>query len=236
MSQFKNYANRSVKFATRIPGFMTLHSVTDQVQLVKSSIHSLIILCSQRLSHPSVWNYFHVTDRQLNEEYQQLFPFIENIRHDVEKIHMYIASLKLDEKEFALLLSLLIISTSNIYLTDFLLIDATQTELTCALCDYMDCKRGQKSRDFYTVMFLLPTLRKLNTIIQEQIKDQIPQNIDYPAFFSRVYLNEQETVGKSRQTIAANEFLCFRTFTADRRVSSTNDPHPTSSGHSNAEQ
>ncbi|UJR30567.1 hypothetical protein I4U23_018096 [Adineta vaga] len=206
MNQFKNYANHSVKFATRIPGFMNLQNVTDQVQLVKSSIHSLIILCSQRSIHSSSWNYFNITDINLHDECQQLFPFIENIRSDVEKIHLYISSLKLDDKEFSLVLSLLIISTSNIYLSDFLLIDSTQTELTCALCDYMDCKRGRKSQDFYTVMFLLPTLRKLNTIIQEQIKNQIPKNMTYPAFFSRVYLNEQDTIG-SLMNNQSNSFI-----------------------------
>jgi len=194
MNQFKNYANRSVKFATRIPGFMNLQNVTDQIQLVKSSIHSLIILCLQRLNNTFIWNYFNVIDQNLNEEFQKLFPFIENIRHDVEKIQISINSLKLDEKEFSLLLSLLLISTSNIRLNDFLLIDSTQTELTCALCDYMDCKRGEKSRDFYTLMFILPSLRKLNIIIQEQIRNEIPNNIEFPAFFSRVYLNEQDIV------------------------------------------
>ena len=143
----------------------------------------------------SSWNYFNVTETELHDAFQNFFPFIENIRFDVEKVHMCISALKLDEKEFTLFLTLLIISTSNIYLSEFLLIDSTQTELTCALCDYMDRKRGQKNRDFYTLMFLLPTLRKLNTIIQEQIKNQIPKNITYPAFFSRVYLNEADTVG-----------------------------------------
>jgi hypothetical protein len=194
MNQFKNYANRSVKFATRIPGFMNLQSVNDQIQLVKSSIHSLIILCLQGLNNTFLWNYFHCIDQKLNEEFQKLFPFIEYIRSDVEKIQIYLTSLKLDEKEFSLLLSLLIISTSNIRLNDFLLIDSTQTELTCALCDYMDCKRGRKSRDFYTLMFLLPSLRKLNAVIQEQIRIEIPQNMEFPAFFSRVYLNEQDIV------------------------------------------
>jgi hypothetical protein len=194
MNQFKNYANRSVKFATRIPGFMNLQNVTDQIQLVKSSIHCLIILCLQRLNNSFIWNYFNVLDQNLNDEFQKLFPFIENIRSDVEKIQIYISSLKLDEKEFSLLLSLLIISTSNIRLNDFLLIDSTQTELTCALCDYMDCKRGRNSRVFYTLMFLLPSLRKLNIIIQEQIRNEIPNHMEFPAFFSRVYLNEQDIV------------------------------------------
>jgi hypothetical protein len=194
MNQFKNYANRSVKFATRIPGFINLQNVTDQIQLVKSSIHCLIILCLQHLNNSFIWNYFNVIDQKLNEEFQKLFPFIETIRSDVEKIQISISSLKLDEKEFSLLLSLLIISTSNIHLNDFLLIDSTQTELTCALCDYMDCKRGQKSRDFYTLMFILPSLRKLNIIIQEKIRNEIPNNMEFPAFFSRVYLNEQDIV------------------------------------------
>lgn len=195
MNQFKNYANRSVKFATRIPGFMNLQNVTDQIQLVKSSIHSLIILCLQHLNiNPSQWNYFNVLDQRYHEEFQKFFPFIETIRSDVEKIQNYLCNLKLDEKEFALFLSLLIISTSNIHLNDFLLIDSTQSELTCALCDYMDCKRGRKSRDFYTLMFLLPSLRKLNLTIQEQIRNEIPRNTEFPAFFSRVYLNEQDFV------------------------------------------
>jgi len=191
MNQFKNYANRSVKFATRIPGFMNLQNVTDQIQLVKSSIHSLIILCLQRSNNSSNWNYFNVHDANLYEDFRKYFPFIEQIRSDIEKIQYYLFLLKLDEKEFALLLSLLILSTSNNQLNDFLIIDSTQTEITCALCDYMDCKRGEKSRDFYTLMFLLPTLRKLNLIIQEQIRNEIPNNIELPAFFSRVYLNER---------------------------------------------
>ncbi|CAF0790510.1 unnamed protein product [Rotaria sp. Silwood1] len=192
MNQFKNYANRSVKFATRIPGFMNFHNVNDQIQLIKSSIHSIIILCLQRLNNSFMWNYFNVIDQKLHEQFQQIFPFIEHIRSDGEKIQAYIYSLKLDEKEFSLLLSLLIISTSNIHLNDFLLIDSTQTELTCALCDYMDSKRGSKSRDFYTLMFLLPSLRKLNAIIQDHIRNEVPKNIEFPAFFSRVYLNEQD--------------------------------------------
>lgn len=191
MNQFKNYANRSVKFATRIPGFMNLQNVTDQIQLVKSSIHSLIILCLQRLNNSLNWNYFHVQDQSLYEDFRKYFPFIEHIRPDIEKIQYYLFLLKLDEKEFALLLSLLILSTSNNQLNDFLIIDSTQTDITCALCDYMDCKRGEKSRDFYTLMFLLPILRKLNLIIQEQIRNEIPNNIELPAFFSRVYLNER---------------------------------------------
>jgi hypothetical protein len=194
MNQFKNYANRSVKFATRIPGFMNLQNVTDQIQLVKSSIHSLIILCLQRLNNSFIWNYFNVLDKNLNKELEKIFPFIENIRNDVDKIQILISSLKLDEKEFSLLLSLILISTSNIHLNDFLLIDSKQTELTCALCDYMDCKRGEKSRDFYTLMFILPSLRKLNIIIQEQIRNEIPHNIEFPVFFSRVYLNQQDIV------------------------------------------
>jgi hypothetical protein len=194
MNQFKNYANRSVKFATRIPGFMNFHNVNDQIQLIKSSIHSLIILCLQRLNNSHLWNYFNVHDQKLHEEFQELFPFIEQIRSHVEQIQRYIYSLKLDEKEFSLFISLLIISTSNICLNDFLLIDSIQTELTCALCDYMDNKRGNKSRDFYTLMFLLPSLRKLNVIIQDYIINQVPKNVEFPAFFSRVYLNQQDIV------------------------------------------
>ena len=110
MNQFKNYANRSVKFATRIPGFMNLQNVTDQIQLVKSSIHSLIILCLHRLNNSFIWNYFNVIDNKLNEEFEKLFPFIKTIRSDIEKIQIYFSALKLDEKEFSLFLSLLIIS------------------------------------------------------------------------------------------------------------------------------
>jgi hypothetical protein len=194
MNQFKNYANRCVKFGTRIPGFMNFPNVHDQIQLIKCSIHSIILLCLQRLNNLFLWNYFNIFDQKLNKQFQEFFPFIENIRSNVDQIQTYISSLKLDEKEFSLLLSLLIISTSNIHLNEFLVIDSIQTELTCALCDYMDNKRGSKSRDFYTLMFLLPSLRKLNVIIQDQIRNQLPKNIEFPAFFSRVYLNEQDIV------------------------------------------
>jgi phage-related protein len=102
MNQFKNYANRSVKFATRIPGFMNFHNVTDEIQLIKSSIHSLIILCLHRLNNSLLWNYFNVLDQKQLEEFS---PFIEHIRSDVEQIQRCIYSLKLDEKEFSLLFS-----------------------------------------------------------------------------------------------------------------------------------
>ena len=62
MNQFKNYANYSVKFATFIPRFMNLHNVIDQIRLIKSSIHCLIILCLQRLNNSLIWNYFNVID------------------------------------------------------------------------------------------------------------------------------------------------------------------------------
>jgi hypothetical protein len=80
---------------------------------------------------------------------------------------------------------------ANVHLDDFILIDTAQTDLTCALCDYMDSKRGTKSRDFYTLMFLLPSLRKLNAIIQNCIRNEVPKHLEFPAFFSKVYLNEQ---------------------------------------------
>lgn len=113
MNQFKIYANRTVKFATRVPGFMNLHHVHDQVQLIRSSIHCIILLCLQHATTDLQWNYFNVVESKFHEQCQQLFPFIEYIRMDVEKIHTYLDSLKLDEKEFALFLSLLIVSTGN---------------------------------------------------------------------------------------------------------------------------
>jgi hypothetical protein len=45
----------------------------------------------------------------------------------------------------------------------------------------MDNKSGNKSRDFYTLMFLLPSLRKLNAIVQDYIQNQIPKNVEFPA-------------------------------------------------------
>lgn len=113
MNQFKIYANRTVKFATRIPGFMNLHHVHDQVQLIRSSIHSIILLCLQHSKTISPWNYFNISERKFYEQCQQIFPFIEYIRLDVEKVQHYLDELQLDEKEFALLLSLTIISTGN---------------------------------------------------------------------------------------------------------------------------
>ncbi|UJR16012.1 hypothetical protein I4U23_002927 [Adineta vaga] len=159
----------------------------------------IIILCLHHSDQSSFWNYFNTNNQKLNEQFQQLFPFIEYIRSDVEKLQTYMFALKLDDKEFSLFLSLLIISTSNLCLNDFLLIDSTQTELTCALCDYMDCKRGSKSRDFYTLMLLLPSLKKLNITIQDYIKNQVPRNVQLPAFFSRVYLNEQNSNNQSTE-------------------------------------
>lgn len=214
MNQFKIYANRTVKFATRIPGFMNLHHVHDQVQLIRSSIHCVVLLCLQNSKTSSQWNYFNIIEQKFYDQCQQMFPFIEFIRLDVDKIQLYLERLNLDEKEFSLLLSLIIVSTgkkpterreslkfdvenrcfvlANIRLDDFLLIDSAQTDLTCALCDYMDRKRGAKSRDFYTLMFLFPSLRKLNVVIQNCISNEVPKHLEYPAFFSRVYLNEQD--------------------------------------------
>ena len=113
MNQFKIYANRTVKFATRIPGFMNLHHVHDQVQLIRSSIHCVILLCLQHSKTTSPWNYFNVVEPKFYEQCQQMFPFIEYIRLDVDKIQTYLERLRLDEKEFALLLSLIIVSTGK---------------------------------------------------------------------------------------------------------------------------
>ena len=62
----------------------------------------------------------------------------------------------------------------------------------------MDTKRGRKNRDFYTLMFLLPSLRKLNARIQNSISQEIPSNVQFPAFFSRVFLNEQPDLVSER--------------------------------------
>jgi hypothetical protein len=113
MNQFKIYANRTVKFATRIPGFMNLHHIHDQVQLIRSSIHCIVLLCLHHFKDASQWNYFNVIERKFYEQCQQLFPFIEYIRFDMENIQTRLDTLKLDEKEFSLLLSLLIVSTGE---------------------------------------------------------------------------------------------------------------------------
>lgn len=42
-----------------------------------------------------------------------MFPFIEYLRADVDKIQVYFEPLKLDEKEFSMFLSLLIVSTGK---------------------------------------------------------------------------------------------------------------------------
>lgn len=94
-------------FSSEIEDFQQL-SLKDKEELVKSSIHSVILLSIQRRCDH--YNYFNC-DQSKFERYLKVLPVFSKVNMFMKLIHEKFEKFKLDDKEYALYTTLLIVST-----------------------------------------------------------------------------------------------------------------------------
>ena len=102
--------------------------------MIKSSIHSVVLLSLQRSC--KFYNYFNL-DKQKLETYLKLFPVFMRSGEFMKNIHEKFRKFELDDKEYSLYTTILIISAANKYLKQFEKISEIRHELGEALRKYM---------------------------------------------------------------------------------------------------
>ena len=83
---------------------------SDKEELIKCSIHSVIMLSLQRKCEN--YNYFNCDQTKL-ENYIKIFPIFYKTSQFMKAIHEKFEKFKLDDKEYALYSALLVISTGK---------------------------------------------------------------------------------------------------------------------------
>ncbi|KAI0979373.1 hypothetical protein GJ496_003114, partial [Pomphorhynchus laevis] len=193
MDQLRAYATGCVKFANEIKGFSSFPNV-DQRLFIRASIHVLIIICLSRGKHALTWNYMNCASSVDYNKIHQLLPSLDNVcsENETAELLKWIDRLFLDSREFSMVLAIIIISAANRKLVTYESIDNIQTELTLILLEYMDEKRGERCRDFYTMMLIIPRLRILNEMFQRELINDVANHpeMSYPTFFWKVFVGK----------------------------------------------
>jgi hypothetical protein len=110
----------------------------DQEEMIKSSIHSVVLISIQRKCDH--YNYFNMDQIKL-DKYLKLFPVFVRTNHMMQKVHEKFEKFKLDDKEYSIYTTILIISTANKYLDEYDKITKVREDLGVALRKYMNGKR-----------------------------------------------------------------------------------------------
>ncbi|KAI0986532.1 hypothetical protein GJ496_011162 [Pomphorhynchus laevis] len=65
-------------------------------------------------------------------------------------------------------------------------------KLELKFLEYMDEKRGERCRDFYTMMLIIPRLRILNEMFQRELINDVANHpeMSYPTFFWKVFVGK----------------------------------------------
>ena len=103
--------------------------------MLRSSIHSVVLLALQRKYVHC--NYFNVDPNRLNK-YLNVFPVFARSQSFMMHVRERFDKFKLDEKEYALYATILIISAANKYLKNFENIAEIRHQLGEALRKYMN--------------------------------------------------------------------------------------------------
>jgi hypothetical protein len=112
IEHLKWYGKKYAVFLDHIPGIQSFDA-NDREELVKSSIHSVILLSLQR-KYTSSANYFNC-DQVKMDKYMRIFPIFYKANLFMKNIHDKFEKYKLDDKEYALLAALLFVSVGKIF-------------------------------------------------------------------------------------------------------------------------
>jgi hypothetical protein len=121
VSQLNEYTTRVGNFALTISDFCQLNT-EDKNLLIHTSTHSVILLCLcfqsfrfRILTNDFNWNYLNIsTNSSFGQHLQQTFPFFFDINQLTYSIEKELQILELDDKEIALIITLLITSIGSL--------------------------------------------------------------------------------------------------------------------------
>ena len=108
MDYLRFYARKFASFSENIPGLGKLENKSDKEELIKCSIHSVILLSLQR--NCDHFNYFNEEPSKI-DRFQKDFPILLRTNYFMKTINEKFEKFKLDDKEYALYSALLVIST-----------------------------------------------------------------------------------------------------------------------------
>ncbi|CAF1365057.1 unnamed protein product [Rotaria sordida] len=199
-SQMIIYAQAMMNFCQRtIPGFTNM---SNKYEIISSSINSVIMvtllaektfLKSSYENIQSIWNYWQA-DSTLSMELNTHIPQLTQAENLFRSFESTLRDLHFDEKEFSLLL-LMIITRHNLSLIndDDKSWSKCQYECVHAFSEYIQARRsninGELSIEFYDIVFLVSQLRSLNRRITQCFMNlPWPYVRNLPSFFYRIYV------------------------------------------------
>ncbi|UJR29912.1 hypothetical protein I4U23_017460 [Adineta vaga] len=199
-SQMTIYAELVINFCQKtIPGFDHMY---EKYEVISSCIHSLVMLAllpkmiSMKSSYGDnqfIWNYWQA-ETTLSMEINSHVSQLTEVENDFRSFESKIRELHLDEKEFSLLL-LMIITRININVINDENKSWPKCQYECvqAFCDYTQARRSSTSGEipieFYDIIFLVSQLRTLNRRLGECLMNlPWPYIRNVPSYFYRIYL------------------------------------------------
>ncbi len=163
----------------------------DREELTKSSIHSVVLLSLQRKCDH--YNYFNCDQLKL-EKYLKIFPILQHASKLMKSLHEKFEKFKLDDKEYAIYSTLLIISTASKNLKDYDRIMDIRERLGTALRQYMIARRNEEIT-CDEILLTLVLIKRYNSILQKgitqayfKIVEANPDAFKSSPFFAKVFL------------------------------------------------
>lgn len=196
MAQLKFYASAAIKFVREIQGFTALPN-TDQLTLLRLSVNCLVLLGLYRKRGVTSWNYMNCSSKEDALRIKQCFPPFGNLKSDdVDDMLRWIDNFLLDINEFVLFLAVIVMTSAVRALSDFDQFQAAQQSVVDAMMSYMECRRGDRCRDFYLLMFIVPQVQRLNKVVQMELEALVNNQPDhkYPTFFWRVFVGKDADI------------------------------------------
>ncbi|UJR29923.1 hypothetical protein I4U23_017470 [Adineta vaga] len=216
-SQMIFYAQAVMNFCQKtIPGFDNMY---EKYEVISSCIHSVIMvtllprILSMKSSYGDnqlIWNYWQA-ETTLSMEINAHVPQLTEAENGFRSFESKIRELHLDEKEFSLLLLMIITRTNlNIMNEETKSWPKCQYECVQAFSEYTQARRSNNSNEFpfefYDIAFLVSQLRTLNRRLGECLMNlPWPYIRNLPSFFYRIYV---PTISNCSSTVNSN----FSTF------------------------
>ncbi|CAF3222891.1 unnamed protein product [Rotaria socialis] len=199
-SQMIIYAQAIMNFCQSIiPGFS---NTSDKYEIISSSINSVIMVTllrskiltksSSEIIH-SIWNYWQA-EPTLSMELNAHVPQLAQAENLFLSFESKLRHLRLDEKEFSLLLLMIITRNKlNVINGDNKLWSTYQYECVQAFSEYSQARRSKINREFsiefYDIAFLVSQIRSLNhRVIECFMNLPWPYVRNLPSFFYRIYV------------------------------------------------
>ncbi|CAF3679629.1 unnamed protein product [Rotaria socialis] len=196
---------RACRFRKCIEAGMSMSgfsNTSDKYEIISSSINSVIMVTllrskiltksSSEIIH-SIWNYWQA-EPTLSMELNAHVPQLAQAENLFLSFESKLRHLRLDEKEFSLLLLMIITRNKlNVINGDNKLWSTYQYECVQAFSEYSQARRSKINREFsiefYDIAFLVSQIRSLNhRVIECFMNLPWPYVRNLPSFFYRIYV------------------------------------------------